>query len=176
MQDVLAEEAGRTGVQRAPRQLLGDGARRHAGDAHRRAARREEERDRDAEGGAHPAALDAVPQTIEVGAATYCLAALSAAWSRAPSSWVSDVLRILPPVPLTSSRTRSGVALVTRTNRAELFGGNPSASSFLNLSSIPTSLRAPLTPRAVAPTRSPPACLACGLRVGVLRSRGDGRD
>ena len=59
------------------------------------------------------------------------------------------------PVPFTSSSTLSGVAFLTKTNSVELPGFMFAASSFINLSSMPTSVRAPETAPAVAPIAMP---------------------
>src|SRR5208283_3448132 len=61
----------------------------------------------------------------------YDLAALKAACSLASSSCESDVFKILPPVPFSSSSTLSGVTFLTRTKRAELPGISVAAKSFM---------------------------------------------
>src|SRR5215510_3378518 len=92
---------------------------------------------------------------VPLHALAHDFGALRAAWSFASSSCESDVLRILPPVPFNSSSILSGVAFLTRTNSVELPGFIVSASSFIKLSLMPTSVRAPETAPAVAPTARP---------------------
>ena len=65
------------------------------------------------------------------------------------------VSKTRPPVPFNSSKTLSGVDFLTRTNRAELPGAIVAANSFMKLSLIPTSVRAPETAPAVAPMAKP---------------------
>ncbi len=73
----------------------------------------------------------------EVTSRNYCLVAFKASCSLVLSSCERDVLRTLPPVPLISSSTLSGVARLPRKKRTELPGCMVSAGSFINLSSMP---------------------------------------
>jgi hypothetical protein len=63
----------------------------------------------------------------------YDFDALKAACSLASSSCESEVFKILPPVPFSSSSTLSlyGVALLSRTNRVELPGLSVADNSFM---------------------------------------------
>ena len=77
-----------------------------------------------------PRKLSGLKAQFDSGGPTF--AALRAAWSLLSSSCKSEVLRIVPPVPFTSSSTLSGVDLLTRTNSAELFGVKVGARSSMN--------------------------------------------
>src|SRR5271168_4190831 len=71
--------------------------------------------------------------------------AFKAAWSLASSSCESEVVKILPPRPFSSSNTRSlsEVGLLVRTKSADLLGISTVANSFMKRSVIPTSASAP---------------------------------
>src|SRR6516162_2183678 len=78
--------------------------------------------------------------------------ALKAACSLASSSCESEVIKILPPTPFSSSSTRSlsGVGLLVRTKSVDLLGISTVANSFMKRSVIPTSVSAPEAAPAVA--------------------------
>ena len=63
----------------------------------------------------------------------------------ASSSCESEVFKILPPVPFSSSSTLSlsGVAFLSSTNRVELPGLSVADNSLMKCSLIPTSVSAP---------------------------------
>src|SRR4029078_10221960 len=88
-------------------------------------------------------------------AGTAALASARAACRAASLVWSSEVLSTVPPSPLSRSRTLSAVTLRTSTKSAAVPGWMAAAVSFIHLSSMPISVRYPLSVPEAAPSAAP---------------------